>query len=66
MKDRRVRADVVSYNSVLRGHPTWQSTLKALDELTLELHRLVVSDVSAFLIFQGYYPKSKHLLMCGL
>ena len=41
MMEVRVRADVVSYNSIISGHlghSAWQSTFKALDDLTLEEH----------------------------
>jgi hypothetical protein len=44
MKEQRVRADVVSYNSIISGHlghvSAWQSTFKVLDNLTLEHRRI--------------------------
>ena len=44
MQELRVRADVVSYNSIISGHlghvSAWQSTFKVLDNLTLEHRRI--------------------------
>ena len=44
VQELRVRADVVSYNSIISGHlghvSAWQSTFKVLDNLTLEHRRI--------------------------